>query len=358
MDVNIIDLSNPLWLETLQRIRHDIYHIPEYLYVESIRTNTIPQAILIRENQKILFLPYLLRNCNSLFVDNFNTADVFDALSPYGYGGFLLSDSAMNSDDFKTNALNQLQDIFHNNHICSVFLRLHPILNNGCEEKFSPNVCQATGVTVSVDLMLSEAEIWQQTRPEHRNHINRCKRAGFNAHIVLFDQSSIDDFIGVYYETMERVNAKETYFFDYEYFVGLTNLSSKIYLGFVELDRKLACAGIFTECCGIVQYHLGGTKNEFLKQAPSKLMFDYVRYWAKERGNQIFHLGGGLGAAQDSLYHFKAGFSKQRHQFLTLRLIVDEERYLHLVNLRAKTLKTQPETLLNSNFFPAYRALT
>jgi lipid II:glycine glycyltransferase (peptidoglycan interpeptide bridge formation enzyme) len=106
-----------------------------------------------------------------------------------------------------------------------------------------------------------------------------------------------------------------------------------------------------------VQYHLGGTKNEFLKQAPSKLMFDYVRFWAKERGNKFLHLGGGVGSAKDSLYNFKAGFSKQRHLFLTLRLITDQQKYDSLVELRAKTLKTAAKNLVDSNFFPAYRSL-
>jgi hypothetical protein len=85
-------------------------------------------------------------------------------------------------------------------------------------------------------------------------------------------------------------------------------------------------------------------------------MFDYVRFWAKERGNKVFHLGGGVGSSKDSLYNFKAGFSKQRHPFLTLRLILDEEKYRYLGDCRAKYLKIQPEVLVKSNYFPAYRS--
>jgi hypothetical protein len=84
-------------------------------------------------------------------------------------------------------------------------------------------------------------------------------------------------------------------------------------------------------------------------------MFDYIRFWAKERGNEVLHLGGGVGGGKDSLYHFKAGFSKQTHTFLTLRLIIDEEKYRHLLELRAKSLNREVEELLSTNFFPAYR---
>jgi hypothetical protein len=69
------------------------------------------------------------------------------------------------------------------------------------------------------------------------------------------------------------------------------------------------------------------------------------------------HLGGGVGGStEDSLYTFKSGFSQLSHKFLTLRLITDEEKYHHLVNLRAKVLEVTPSDLLQSNFFPAYRS--
>jgi hypothetical protein len=54
-----------------------------------------------------------------------------------------------------------------------------------------------------------------------------------------------------------------------------------------------------------------------------------------------FCIWGGVGGGKDSLYHFKAGFSKQTHTFLTLRLIIDEEKYSHLLELRAKSLNTE-----------------
>lgn len=39
------------------------------------------------------------------------------------------------------------------------------------------------------------------------------------------------------------------------------------------------------------------------------------------------HLGGGLGAADNSLFLFKAGFSPLRHRFCTLRIVAAEDRY-------------------------------
>ena len=64
---------------------------------------------------------------------------------------------------------------------CSAFLRLHPILNEGLNNVLSPEIYKITGQSVAIDLKLSEAEIWHQTRPGHRNKINRCKRRGINS---------------------------------------------------------------------------------------------------------------------------------------------------------------------------------
>ena len=139
--------------------------------------------------------------------------------------------------------------------------------------------------------------------------------------------------------------------------LAIMSLGENIHLGIVEVDNEIACASLFFECYGIVQAHLGGTKTKYLHQSPFNFLLHYVRLWAKERGNEFLHIGGGVGGSTtDSLYTFKSGFSRQKHDFLTLKLITNEEKYYHLVNLRAKVLNTQAEALLSSDFFPVYRS--
>ncbi|MEM9507501.1 MAG: FemAB family protein, partial [Cyanobacteria bacterium P01_E01_bin.35] len=109
--------------------------------------------------------------------------------------------------------------------------------------------------------------------------------------------------------------------------------------------------------CGIVQAHLGGTRTEFLKQSPFNLLLHQMRLWAKARGNKYLHIGGGVGGKKDNLYTFKSGFSKQRHNFFTLRSVIDSARYDDLVQFRAKSINKSVEELEESEFFPAYRAV-
>jgi hypothetical protein len=356
MQIEVIDLSSPLWLKTLQNVRHDIYHLPEYILLEARRTKAIPEAILIADGNKIFFVPYLLRSCSDI-ASEATEVDIFDTLSPYGYTGFLLSEAAINAPEFARQAMIEFKSILNSKGVCSAFFRMHPILNENFQNIFSDDTFTIHGETISVDLRINESQMWAATRSGHKSTINKCKRLGMEAKIVSLSEY-LDEFSDIYQETMERVGASQGYYsFDYQYYREMNQmLKDKLHLCIVEYENQVACAGLYTEACGIVQSTLGGTINKFVHLSPSSLETDYARYWAKAHGNEFLHLGGGVGASQDSVYSFKKGFSKLQHTFMTLRLIIDEKKYNHLVNLRAKVLNTEISNLFNSGFFPAYRS--
>ncbi|MEG4532724.1 GNAT family N-acetyltransferase [Microcoleus sp. D2_18a_D3] len=354
MDIQIVNLSSSWWISTLQKICHDIYHWPEYVNLEAKRTEYKPEAILIVDDEKMFFLSYLVRPCDRVWEENI--PEVFDVVSPYGYPGILLNEAAA-TPEFVNSAINELTRVLRAKKVCSAFFRLHPILNEGLDQILNPDICQITGETVSIDLRISEAEMWQNTRRNQRQSITKCKQAGFTAKMVPV-KLYIDKFIEIYQITMQRVEAAEYYYsFNLEYLLNMADaFGEKMHLCLVEFQGEIASGGLYTECCGIVQSIFTATQNKFLKQSPNSLQIDYTRLWAKERGNEVLHLGGGVGGEKDSLFHFKSGFANQRHKYLTMRLIVEEEKYNYLVRLRSKYLKIEPKELLKSNFFPAYRS--
>jgi hypothetical protein len=121
----------------------------------------------------------------------------------------------------------------------------------------------------------------------------------------------------------------------------------------VRIGESIACAGLYSEVCGIVQAHLGGRRVETTTIAPMKLMTHFVRCWAKERGNRLFHLGGGLGAKHDSLFFYKCGFSSLRGEFLTWRAVLRADTYQALVAQWPRMAGEKSE--FSDDFFPAYR---
>ena len=355
MYYNILETNSIQWRKILTSIKHDIYQLPEYVALEGKRTNTIPRAFLAIDNDKIFFIPYLIRSCKN--ITNIET-EISDVISPYGYPGILLSDNASNDSEFVLAAFSEFQEILKKSHdVCSIFLRMHPIVNENLVNIFPSDILINNGKTVSIDLRIPEGKLWSHTRKGHKSTINKCKRMGMEAKFVP-PTEYIDEFTSIYHETMARVGAAEGYYsFDLNYYNEMRKaLGERLHLCIVEYENEVACVGLYTEICGIVQSTLGGTKDKFVHLSPSSLETDYARYWAHRRGNNFLHLGGGVGSAQDHVYKFKAGFSQLKHPFYTLRLIIDQDKYDYLVNLKAKSHNIAVEELKDSNFFPAYRS--
>ncbi|MEB3180519.1 MAG: FemAB family protein, partial [Nostocaceae cyanobacterium] len=106
MDVQIIDVINPLWLQIVETTPHDIYQLPEYFNLEAKRTKTIPEAIVIGDESKFIFVPYLRRNCAEILTETSPDSEIFDIISPYGYPGILVSEAAANDREFLDLAMN------------------------------------------------------------------------------------------------------------------------------------------------------------------------------------------------------------------------------------------------------------
>ena len=100
--------------------------------------------------------------------------------------------------------------------------------------------------------------------------------------------------------------------------------------------------------------HLGGTFDRSPGN-PIKLLFHQAAEWFKRRGNRWMHLGGGVGGGQDSLFHFKLGFSPQTFPFRTWRLVLDAAAYDELLT---RAGRAPGSGLVAGSFFPAYRELT
>jgi Acetyltransferase (GNAT) domain len=359
MKIEILNIESTEFKQAIQNFSHDIYHLPLYILAEARRLEAQAEAILISDGSKQFLLPYLIRLCPEEILLDLNQQDlsesIYDAVSPYGYPGILLNDEAQTDSAFVLQSIEMLATTFKACKICSAFIRLHPILNAGIQKMIGGTELVKNGTTVFIDLTLSDDEQRRQIKSSRRTRINQCRKRKFSAKVLPFSEEHISIFMDIYKDTMDRLSAGQSYYFDRSYYESLTQLSPHIFICIVEFEQNPICAGLFTECCGIVQYHLSGTKNEFLRLTPNTLMIDEIRHWATQRGDRTFHLGGGLGGQQDSLFEFKASFSKQTHDFYTLRLIADVEVYNNLTEIRSRQFNVDPKMLLSSDFFPAYR---
>ena len=352
MQTRFIRPDDRLWEACLAQMPHDFYHKPGYVRLCADQEGGEPLAFVAEEGESRFFVPLVVRPIGS---DYLSACGLHDAISPYGYPAPLLKcvENGRTQGDFLEEALRRLLAGLRQQGVVSLFLRLHPLLPLPSEPFGRLGTLVHHGETVFVDLTLPKEEIWHQTRNDHRRRINRAKRRGCVAEIDR-TWSCLDEFIDIYTETMRRVGASDYYFFGKRYFEDLKDaLEGALHLCIVRVKESVACAGLFTEVCGIVQFHLSGFRREYTRDEPVKLMVDFVRNWAKERGNWAFHLGGGVGGRKDSLFEFKSGFSKLRARFHTWRAVVDAEAYQALTGQWQRRAGLEPEE--PSGFFPAYR---
>ncbi len=346
---DFIDTGSSRWKSALQQTAHDFYHLPDYLDICGRAEEARPVAFLGETAEALMLTPLLLR---PIPADLGMPADWQDASSPYGYPSPLVV--PRDSNDCVRQMLKIFLQEAQRRNIVSAFIRLHPLLTLPMETLGEFGEVVRHGRTVYMDLSLSDEEGWRQTKSRHRRHINALKRQGFR--MEMNDWSRFKDFRRIYKATMERVGASSYYYFDDSYFEDLhRSLGERLHLcTILSPDNKVAAAGLFTTVSGIVEYHLGGTAEEFLDLAPSKLMFHGLRRWGREAGLRVLHLGGGLGGREDALYHFKSGFSPSSAAFQSLRVIIDPEKYQVLCERRMQLSGARPAEC-GEAYFPAYR---
>ncbi|MCA9265386.1 MAG: GNAT family N-acetyltransferase, partial [Planctomycetales bacterium] len=282
------------------------------------------------------------------------SAEYWDGVSPYGYAGPVVGGprgSNASRKIFLSRAFPELLQEMRERQIIASFLRLHPLLPIPRIPMLS---FQDHGPTVYVDLQLSAEELERQTRPRFRTYIRKAREAGM---VTVRDRSwkQRESFTRLYYQTMRRVGARPEYFFPSSYFEHMAGELRDVFSLFTVLaDGEVVAAAVFSEYEGIVQYHLGAGLGEGAYEHASKLLISDVCRWAKERGNRLLHLGGGLGSAEDSLFQFKAGFSRNRASFATSRLIAHPAAYADCVERWSASVAA--DVCQGTGFFPAYRS--
>lgn len=349
MNAELIGPSDPRWRRLLEQVPHDAYHLPEYVTFAARQEGGTPCAFYAETSAFGFLLPLLLRD---LPAELNAPPDWRDASSPYGFFSAPLATDAGDSDSL-LDALRAFREVGQGQGIVSAFIRLNPLRALPCEPFARTGQVQTHGRVVYVDLSRTIEALWSQTRENHRSGIKKLGRAGFVPTMDRWDLYG--DFVRIYRETMERASATSFYFFSDAYFEDLrATLGERLHLcSVLSPEGAVASAGLFCAINGAVQYHLGGTAGPYLSKAPSKLMFDFIRCWGKERGAATLNLGGGLGAAEDSLFHFKSGFSPLGATCQTFRMIVDESRY-DVLQARWQEQSAPGDDAL-SNYFPVYR---
>ena len=342
------------WMNVLWRsYRYDFYHLPCYHSLAEQRGEGRAYLFVYTDGPFVIAMPLLQRPVQTTPGLREKGEGWHDATTVYGYAGPVASHQEIPASTVQ-GFTRALSETLGQRRVVCAFSRLHPLIpQHALLSGFGEQ--KVIGRTVSIDLTLPAEAQRARFRKSHKRDITRLQKSGVEC---VYDRelTHLEAFIQIYHETMDRVHARAEYFFEPEYFHWLTaSLGAHMHLFVCLMNGTVISGGLFGLCNGIVQYHLGGTRNDRRELASTKLLFNTVRLWGHARGAHTFHLGGGAESQEDSLLHFKQGFSDRLHDFAVWRAVLLPDVYAQLC--QEKTLWNSRRGLepIGTDYFPAYR---
>lgn len=323
-------------------VNYDVYYLSGYVKAFQIHGDGEPQLFYYNENGLRGIYVYMKRKTAM--------EGVYDSITPYGYGGFLLEGDE--SEENIKSLWKAYVEKMKSENVVDNFVRYHPVLANAIPMKVCSDVIDL-GKTVSMDLT-SEEVIWKNIHSKNRNMIRKAEKNGI---VIKHGQGLelFDDFIKIYNATMDKDNAEPYYYFKPEFYKSIhEDLKDNYEMFWAEYDGKIIAMSIMIFANGRLNYHLSGSDLQYRNLAPSNLLLYKAAMWGMEKGMKTFHLGGGVGSKEDNLYKFKIAFNRFSDcQFSIAKHIFDNEKYDELV---AESASRDAEFDKESTFFPLYRS--
>ena len=325
------------WEKKLAEIGgYDFYHTFCYHNVVK-QEEEVPILIVFSQNEHKIAIPFIKRKIDDTYSD---------LTSIHGYLGPVVGKLSSNFDNrnFRREFINLLKD----ENIISVFSKLNPFIPE------QDNVLKSLGSIEQIgELVYFDQGLDDETQKSHynknaRRSVNKLRKY---AHVKIADtEMEIDFFIQMYYATMDRLNAKNLFYFKKEYFVNLLNsklFDAKILLAIDNETNEIMGGALCTSSNHICHIELVCTNDKYFKSSPSKLIYDEARATLKSDTIKYLVLGGGSGGREGSLMRFKSSFTQNFINFNVWKFISLPEVY--------EKLQTESQKSSDSNFFPKYR---
>lgn len=272
----------------------------------------------------------------------------YDIITPYGYGGPNIV-AATDADRL----VNEFQEAFSKHckeqRIISEFIRFHLLKNKELVNGFYGEAV-FSGMNIVKDL---RHPVLQDCSKSVKRCIKKAEQQGLE---VIYDTSGelLNDFLTVYYDTMDRNSAENYYYFDEAFFKRLNHEMKGHYVYVhVLLENQVIASGLTFFGTTYSYGFLGGTLRDYLSYNPATVLEVKSMEWLKEKLIDYYILGGGY-ESNDGIYRFKRSFAKTTGDvpFYIGKKIHDPNIYHQLVQQRSKEPNFDP----TNSYFPLYRS--
>jgi serine/alanine adding enzyme len=206
---------------------------------------------------------------------------------------------------------------------------------------------------VWVDLTLDEERLWRESYSRAcRKNVNRAEREGVTVRPAR-DAADVAEFHRIYIATMERNEARASYFHGLDYFRAIfEEMPGSARFVLAEHGGRVIAATLYLHDADDVYSYLGGADHAHQAVRPTNAVVHETIRWARGEGKRRLVLGGGYRPG-DGIMRFKASFSPRRATLELARRIHLRDAYEALV---AAWREDAGAGAGDSGYFPLYRA--
>lgn len=330
----------------------EVFAYPDYVSLYKEPSCRAMVAILQGINFYVLF-PFLIRD---LAVEEYcgtNLPQAKDIITPYGYGGAFVWGKC-DRDAVAEIFWKKWERWALSNGVVCEFLRLSLF-----KEMLLPypGKCEEKLINVVRTLNHSNDTLWMSFKNKVRKNVKRAKREGIKIEID-FTGKNLDEFLNIYKQTMNRRDAKKTYYFPKKYFENIIEKLPGQFAFFYALwGKRIVSTELLLISASTIYSFLGGTLSEAFHVRPNDLLKYHIIIWGKENGKSRYVLGGGY-QPDDGIFRYKLAFAPNGGSpFLVGCKILIPQLYYDLIEERKryekiKGIAWEPQ----EGFFPAYRS--
>lgn len=312
----------------------DVYFRSAYLQSAWLLGQGQPIFLHLSDDRGDLVFPCLFRDAPNGYAD---------IGTPMGYGGPL----AAGTDPPVGGFFEAYERWCDANRVVATFARFQPALAN---QRVAEGRWHLEQIGHSIGWRLGGLGSDELVAGMDSHHRRVVRKAGRDGLAVSVEERPADlaEFVALYEDTMRRREASSFYFFPEEYWAHLVG---PLGAALIRADAQVAGETVASILClasrPTLHYHLGASSERGQELGANHLLFVETAAWAAARGFAQFHLGGGVGGFEDSLYEFKRRFDPGGTLPALLgKAVHDEEAYRELSGV---------ERVDYEGYFPAYR---
>ncbi len=344
-EINVNDREN--WNKLVRSFAdYDVYYLNEYVtaFMNEDKSNGEP-VLLYYENGLDRAINVVFKRDvaeGTALAGKVNAKTYYDLVSPYGYGGF--SGNITDYDELNSTYNAHCSE---QGYVCefvrfSLFTDYYKFYDGKVETR-THNVIRSLDITLD--------EMWMDFKQKVRKNVKKANEKNLEIKIENTGEN-LEDFLSIYYSTMDRSNAKDEYYFSEGFYKAINEMKDNIMYFHVVYEGKIISTELVIYGSEHAYSYLGGTNREYFDLRPNDFLKYEIIKWAKEKGLKSFVLGGGYGS-DDGIFQYKTCLAPHGVvDFYIGEKIFDKERYCELVELHKKD---NPDCI-TSAFFPQYRA--